>query len=64
MQQLLSSDLTASWELRYATLMGLDVIYVGNTHEICLHLYNDLAMQDPDLFVDRKRQELISENRV
>ena len=63
-QQLLSSDLTASWELRYAALMGLDAIYVGNTHEISLHLCNDLAMQDPDLFVDRKRQELISENRV
>jgi bilin biosynthesis protein len=63
-QRLLSSDFTANWELRYATLMGLDAICVGNFHELFTHLYNDLAVQDPDLFVDRKRQALISENRV
>jgi hypothetical protein len=45
-------------------LMGLDAICVGNFHELFTHLYNDLAVQDPDLFVDRKRQALISENRV
>lgn len=63
-QRLLSSDFTANWELRYATLMGLDAFCVGNFHELFTHLYNDLAVQDPDLFVDRKRQALISENRV
>jgi hypothetical protein len=63
-QRLLSSDFTANWELRYATLMGLDAICVGNFHELFTLLYNDLAVQDPDLFVDRKRQALISENRV
>lgn len=63
-QQLLSSDFTANWELRYATLMGLDSIGFGHNHEIFLLLQNVLSAQDPDLFVDRKRQLLISENRV
>ena len=63
-QQLLSSDLTANWELRYATLMGLDSVHVGQNHELFLLLQNDLSVQDPDLFVDSKRQLLISENRV
>jgi bilin biosynthesis protein len=63
-QQLLSSDLTASWELRYAALMGLGSIDFGNSHEIFLLLKNDLSVQDPDPFVDRRRQLLISENRV
>ena len=63
-QQLLSSDLTASWELRYAALMGLGSIDFGNNHEIFLLLKNDLSVQDPDPFVDRRRQLLISENRV
>ena len=63
-QQLLSSDLTASWELRYAALMGLGSIDFGNNHEIFQLLKNDLSVQDPDPFVDRRRQLLISENRV
>ena len=63
-QQLLSSDLTASWELRYAALMGLGSIDFGNNHEIFQLLKNDLSVQDPDTFVDRRRQLLISENRV
>ena len=63
-QQLLSSDLTASWELRYAALMGLGSIDFGNNHEIFLLLKNDLSVQDRDPFVDRRRQLLISENRV
>lgn len=63
-QQLLSSDLTASWELRYAALMGLGSIDFGNNHEIFQLLTNDLSVQDPDPFVDRRRQLLISENRV
>lgn len=63
-RQLLSSDFTPSWELRYAALIGLDSIDVSNNHEIFQLLQNAFAVQDPDIFVDRRRQMLISENRV
>ncbi len=63
-RQLLSSDITPSWELRYAALMGFDSIDVRNNHEISQHLQNAYAVQDPDSLVDRRRQSLISENRV
>ena len=63
-QELLSSELTPSWELRYAALMGLDSIDVGIRYEEFPLLRNDLSLQDPDIFVDRRRQLLISENRV
>jgi hypothetical protein len=63
-RQLLSSDFTPSWELRYAALIGLDSIDVANNHEIIQLLQNAFAVQDPDIFVDRRRQLLISENRV
>jgi hypothetical protein len=59
-----ASDFTPSWELRYAALMGLDSIDVGHNHEIFQLLQNAFAVQDPDVFVDRRRQLLISENRV
>ena len=63
-RQLLASDFTPSWELRYAALIGLDSIDVRNNHEIFQLLQNALAVQDPDIFVDCRRQLLISENRV
>ena len=62
--QLLSSDFTPSWELRYAALIGLDSIDVANNHEIIQLLQNAFAVEDPDIFVDLRRQVLISENRV
>jgi hypothetical protein len=45
-------------------LMGLGSIDIGNNHEIFLLLKNYSSVQDPDPFVDRRRQLLISENRV
>ena len=64
LQHWLSHELTPNWELRYAAWMGLEAIRAGNMLDTLGHLPSDLTSQDPDLFVDSKRQLLISENRV
>lgn len=65
LQHWLSPDRSPNWELRYTAWMGVESIGGGKVLDRLLaNLPEVLTCQDPDPFVDRKRQLLISENRV
>lgn len=65
LQQWISTVNSACWELRYAVLMGLESFGQGEDFDrVVLNFSRELKTQDPDPFVEKKRQLLISENRV